>query len=161
MPVRITLNGEERRLEAALTVAQLLELLGLAGRRVAVEVNHEIVPRSRHGEHTLRENDRVEVVRAIGGGSGMSRGGRSRHPAYRDTCTSLCFAEAHAKWGCERLATVASTGKHMVCGGNAVTDCTKQHEETPVATGEGRRSPTTGDMVSHRTGGGDSGWRFR
>ena len=68
MSVRITLNGEERRLEAALTVAQLLESLGLAGRRVAVEVNHEIVPRSRHGEHTLRENDRVEVVRAIGGG---------------------------------------------------------------------------------------------
>jgi sulfur carrier protein len=71
MPVRITLNGEERRLEGALTVAQLLELLGLAGHRVAVEVNHEIVPHSRHGEHTLRENDRVEVVRAIGGGSGM------------------------------------------------------------------------------------------
>ena len=68
MSVRITLNGKERHLEAAFTVAQLLESLGLTGQRVAVEVNREIVPRSRHGEHTLRENDRVEVVRAIGGG---------------------------------------------------------------------------------------------
>ncbi len=70
MPVRITLNGEERRLETALTVAQLLATLGLTGQRVAVEVNREIVPRSRHGEHTLGEDDRVEVVRAIGGGAG-------------------------------------------------------------------------------------------
>ena len=68
MPVRITLNGEERRLEAALTVAQLLELLGLAGQRVAVEVNREIVPRSRYADVVIKDNDHVEVVRAIGGG---------------------------------------------------------------------------------------------
>ena len=68
MSVRITLNGEERRLEAALTVAQLLESLGLVGQRVAVEVNHEIVPRSRYADVVLEDNDRVEVVRAIGGG---------------------------------------------------------------------------------------------
>lgn len=73
MPVRITLNGEEQRLETALTVAQLLESLGLTGQRVAVEVNREIVPRSRHADAKLQDNDRVEVVRAIGGGSGMSR----------------------------------------------------------------------------------------
>ena len=68
MPVRITLNGEERHLEAALTVAQLLELLGLAGQRVAVEVNREIVPRSRYADVVIKDNDHVEVVRAIGGG---------------------------------------------------------------------------------------------
>ena len=68
MPVRITLNGEEQRLETALTVAQLLESLGLTGQRVAVEVNREIVPRSRHADAKLQDNDRVEVVRAIGGG---------------------------------------------------------------------------------------------
>ena len=68
MSVRITLNGEERRLEAVLTVAQLLESLHLTGQRVAVEVNHEIVPRSRHTDAVLKDNDRVEVVRAIGGG---------------------------------------------------------------------------------------------
>jgi sulfur carrier protein len=72
--MKIVLNGEERQFEAPLTLARLLEELGLAGHRVAVEVNREIVPRSRHGEHVLKENDRVEVVRAIGGG-GVSRGG--------------------------------------------------------------------------------------
>jgi sulfur carrier protein len=66
--MRIFLNGEERRLETPLTVAQLLAQLGLTGQRVAVEVNREIVPRSRHGGQALQDNDRVEVVRAIGGG---------------------------------------------------------------------------------------------
>ena len=69
MPVQIILNGAERRLETPPSVAQLLDMLGLSGHRVAVEVNHEIVPRSRHGEHVLQDNDRVEVVRAIGGGA--------------------------------------------------------------------------------------------
>ena len=68
MSVRITLNGEERHLEAAFTVAQLLESLGLTGQRVAVEVNREIVPRSRYADVVIKDNDHVEVVRAIGGG---------------------------------------------------------------------------------------------
>jgi sulfur carrier protein len=73
--MKIVLNGEERQFDTPLTLAQLLEELGLAGHRVAVEVNREIVPRSRHGEHVLKDSDRVEVVRAIGGGGDMSRGG--------------------------------------------------------------------------------------
>lgn len=66
--MRIFLNGEERSLERPLTVSELLETLELGGHRVAVEVNREIVPRSRHANLVLNENDRVEVVRAIGGG---------------------------------------------------------------------------------------------
>ena len=66
--MRIVLNGKETDLGDSATVASLLAELGLAGRRVAVEVNSDIVPRSRHGEHALTEHDRVEVVRAIGGG---------------------------------------------------------------------------------------------
>jgi sulfur carrier protein len=66
--VNILLNGEEKRLEAPLTVAALLEALGCAGQRVAVEINQEIVPRSRHADVVLKDADRVEVVRAIGGG---------------------------------------------------------------------------------------------
>ena len=66
--MQIILNGEAKAVTAPLTVLQLLEQLGLGGRRVAVEVNREIVPRSRHGEHELKHDDRVEVVRAIGGG---------------------------------------------------------------------------------------------
>ncbi len=50
------------------TVADLVAELQLTGRRLAVEVNREIVPKSEHGTHTLREGDTVEVVHAIGGG---------------------------------------------------------------------------------------------
>lgn len=67
--MKVLVNGEERQFPQSLTVAQLLVELGLAGRRVAVEVNQEIVPRSRHGEYQLKNEDRVEVVRAIGGGT--------------------------------------------------------------------------------------------
>lgn len=66
--MKITVNGLPRDLPHPVTVAALLAQLGLADRRVAVEVNREIVPRSRHAEHRLREDDRVEVVGAIGGG---------------------------------------------------------------------------------------------
>ena len=67
--LRILLNGEPRELPDGTTVARLLEELGMAGRRVAVEVNEEIVPRSEHAARRLREGDRVEVVQAIGGGA--------------------------------------------------------------------------------------------
>ncbi|WP_460712382.1 sulfur carrier protein ThiS [Lysobacter terrae] len=64
----IVLNGEPRSLPAALTVLQLLDAEGLGERRVAVEVNGEIVPRGDHGAHTLSEGDRIEIVHALGGG---------------------------------------------------------------------------------------------
>lgn len=66
--MEIVLNGEAMRLDATLTVAQLLERIGMAERRVAVEVNRSIVPRSRHDKHLLDAGDRVEIVHAIGGG---------------------------------------------------------------------------------------------
>lgn len=67
--MHIQLNGEARTLAPEdLTVADLVESLGLTGQRIAVEVNEEIVPRSQHGETRLVEGDRVEVVHAIGGG---------------------------------------------------------------------------------------------
>jgi sulfur carrier protein len=66
--MKIVVNGQERALTAPLTVSALLDELGMHGKRVAVEVNQEIVPRSRHGEFQLNDSDRVEVVFAIGGG---------------------------------------------------------------------------------------------
>lgn len=65
----IIVNGEPRTVAAGLTVAGLAEDLGLSG-RYAVEVDGRIVPRSEHGEHVLRSGARVEIVAAIGGGSG-------------------------------------------------------------------------------------------
>lgn len=66
--MRIQLNGEPFELPAGQTVANLLERLDLTGKRVAVELNQDIVPRSQHAATALSEDDQVEVVHAIGGG---------------------------------------------------------------------------------------------
>lgn len=63
----IILNGESRDLAAGTTLATLIELLKING-RLAAERNGEIVPRSVHGSTVLVDGDRVEIVRAIGGG---------------------------------------------------------------------------------------------
>ncbi|MBS0194162.1 MAG: sulfur carrier protein ThiS [Proteobacteria bacterium] len=66
--MQIFLNGQARQCDAATTIADLLADEGHAQRRVAVEVNQAIVPRSAHASHRLAEGDRVEVVTAFGGG---------------------------------------------------------------------------------------------
>lgn len=66
--MQIQLNGDARVLEGGSTISELIDSLGLAGRRIAVEVNEEIVPRSQHGAIHLADGDRVEIVHAIGGG---------------------------------------------------------------------------------------------
>ena len=66
--VRITLNGASREFPAALTFAQLLDDLDLAGRRLAIERNGEIVPRSAFADSRVADGDRIEVVIAVGGG---------------------------------------------------------------------------------------------
>lgn len=66
--MHIQLNGEPYELPAGQTVADLLQRLELTERRVAVELNLDIVPRSQHATTSLREGDQVEVVHAIGGG---------------------------------------------------------------------------------------------
>jgi sulfur carrier protein len=64
----IELNGEPTRIDSGASILALLEREGLAERRVAVEVNGEIVPRSLHATHALAAGDRVEIVHALGGG---------------------------------------------------------------------------------------------
>ncbi|MEJ2060792.1 MAG: sulfur carrier protein ThiS [Gammaproteobacteria bacterium] len=66
--MEIILNGERREVPEAITAAGLVALLELGERRLAMEVNAEIVPRSTLAEHTLHAGDRVEIVHAIGGG---------------------------------------------------------------------------------------------
>ena len=63
-----TLNGQACRLEPATCVARLLADLGYEGKRVAVELDGEIVPRSRHAETMIRPGNRIEIVVAVGGG---------------------------------------------------------------------------------------------
>ena len=67
-PMEIQVNGETRAFDQAPSVYELLESMQLAERRVAVEVNREIVPKSEHGSHRLADGDEVEIVHAIGGG---------------------------------------------------------------------------------------------
>lgn len=64
----IRLNGDIRMVPARTTLAALLQLAGYGERRVAVERNGEIVPRSQHAATVLAAGDRIEIVQAIGGG---------------------------------------------------------------------------------------------
>lgn len=73
--MKIYVNGTLRQIPSDCTVAELLRDLELADRRVAVEVNREIVPASEYGNQTLAAGDRVEVVHAIGGGQHPARCG--------------------------------------------------------------------------------------
>ncbi len=66
--MQVLLNGTPHALDRALTVAELIASLDTGARRIAVERNGEIVPRSRHGEVRLADGDRIEIVVAVGGG---------------------------------------------------------------------------------------------
>ena len=66
--MKLTINGEMREIEAPLSMAGLLERLGLVPQKIAVERNLEIVPRSAYGETMLGDGDRLEIVHFIGGG---------------------------------------------------------------------------------------------
>jgi sulfur carrier protein len=66
--IELSVNGELKRVPAPIDVARLLEVLTLAGKKVAVEHNGEIVPRSRYGATPLAQGDKLEIVVAVGGG---------------------------------------------------------------------------------------------
>ena len=66
--IQVTVNGEAHRLQAPLNVRELLEQLQMAGKKVAVERNGEIVPRGLHAETPLLNGDQLEIVVAVGGG---------------------------------------------------------------------------------------------
>lgn len=66
--LNLSVNGEQRAYPAPLSVAELLARIGLETRKVAVERNEEIVPRSRYRETLLASGDRIEIVHFIGGG---------------------------------------------------------------------------------------------
>ncbi len=66
--VQIVVNGENTAVADHATIAQLIEQLGLTGKRIAIEINQTIVPRSAHTGTVLHSGDCVEIVHAIGGG---------------------------------------------------------------------------------------------
>lgn len=66
--MKVTVNDHERELSDGATVAELLRAEGMADKPCAVEVNRALVPKRKHGEHALRDGDRVEIVTLVGGG---------------------------------------------------------------------------------------------
>ena len=66
--VTITVNGERRQFEDALRLTQLIDRLGLTGKRIAIECNGEIVPRSQFTAKSIADGDKLEIVVAVGGG---------------------------------------------------------------------------------------------
>ena len=66
--MEFALNGEAHSLDGPLSVRSLLEHFGLAGRRIAVAINAQVVPRSRFDQVEVQPGDRVEVIQAVGGG---------------------------------------------------------------------------------------------
>lgn len=66
--MQVRINGESRHLEHSLSLPELLEVLGLGGKRVAIELNGTIVPRSRHADTSVADGDELLIVQAIGGG---------------------------------------------------------------------------------------------
>ena len=66
--MHVVINGEAQTLTAGLTIADLISQLGLNQRRIAVELNREIVARERYGERALRDGDQIEIVHFVGGG---------------------------------------------------------------------------------------------
>lgn len=66
--MNIYINGKLHEFTTPITLAELIEQLGLTGKRIAVELNQEIAPRSQYTQITLQENDQLEIVHAIGGG---------------------------------------------------------------------------------------------
>ncbi len=66
--MRVKVNGDEVVLARDATLADLLEVLALGNAKVAVELNHAIVPRSQHAQQRLQDGDNIEIVHAIGGG---------------------------------------------------------------------------------------------
>jgi sulfur carrier protein len=66
--MQLIINGETQNLPEGINAGELIERLGLQNRRLALEVNLEIVPRGEFSRHVLQPGDRVEIVQAIGGG---------------------------------------------------------------------------------------------
>ncbi len=66
--MKITLNGELRQLDDGATLQQLIERQGLLEKRIAVEINLNVIPRSQFMAYQLSEGDQIEIVHAVGGG---------------------------------------------------------------------------------------------
>ena len=68
LPVHLHVNGAPHTVPSDCTLAELIDVLGIEGRRIAIAVNRDIVPRSAFASHSLTGGDQVEILEAVGGG---------------------------------------------------------------------------------------------
>ena len=66
--MKIIVNGEQREISEGMTAAELVKDMEITAKRIAMEVNLDIVPRSQYAEHKFKAGDKVEIVHAVGGG---------------------------------------------------------------------------------------------
>jgi thiazole synthase len=112
--MRLMINGEERAFHAPLTVAELLGQLGLDARKVALERNLEIVPRSAYGAVSLGEGDRLEIVHFIGGGDVDPNADDSWTVAGRRLRSRLIVGTGKYKDFAETAAAIEASGAEIV-----------------------------------------------
>jgi sulfur carrier protein len=87
--MKVIINGEERDftdVSAPITLAALVDILGMKSDRVAVELNRDIVPRDRWPETQLHDGDRLEIVHFVGGGSGLTVRRNSPSQPFSTNC---------------------------------------------------------------------------
>jgi sulfur carrier protein len=66
--VELRINGDPRRVPSDSTIAELIDVLGLESRQIAIAVNRDVIPRSAFATHRLAADDRIEILEAVGGG---------------------------------------------------------------------------------------------
>jgi len=116
--MQLTINGEDRRFTNTLTVRQLLDQLGLDSRKVALERNLEIVPRSTYGRVALENGDRLEIVHFVGGGNlaveAAQEGGDIFEIAGRKFTSRLIVGTGKYRDFEENRAAVEASGAEIV-----------------------------------------------
>lgn len=118
MAVTVTINGETRHLGGSVSVAVLLTGMGLDPAKIAVERNHEIVPRSQYGETAVGDGDKLEIVQFIGGGNEPApSGGPVDKPlviAGRIFRSRLIVGTGKYKTYAQNAAALEASGAEMV-----------------------------------------------
>jgi thiazole synthase len=117
MPLTVTINGEDRRIEAPVSVRELLAGLGLDPAKIAVERNLEIVPRSQYAQVQVGEGDRFEIVHFIGGGNApvdMPPADKPLVIAGRTYKSRLIIGTGKYKTYAENAAALEASGAEMV-----------------------------------------------
>lgn len=116
--MQLTINGEDRRFTNTLTVRQLLDQLGLDSRKVALERNLEIIPRSTYGQVALENGDQLEIVHFVGGGNlaaeAVQEGGDVFEVAGRKFSSRLIVGTGKYRDFEENRAAVEASGAEIV-----------------------------------------------